>query len=119
MGSRQMLFFIVDNSGGRTAICINVYGSKFAKPGSLIILSIRSNKLISKVKKGNIFRGVVVQLKKTVFRKSGYTISFNKGAVVLLKKLERTPIGNRVSRYMFQEVRNHFGRVASLGLGLV
>jgi large subunit ribosomal protein L14 len=120
MGSRQMIFFVIDNSGGRTAICINVYGSKFVKPGSLVILSLRSNKLISKIKKGTVCRAVVVQLVKHVFRRSGYQLSFNKNAVVILKKLERSPLGNRVSRHMFREVRyNGFGRVASLGLGLI
>jgi ribosomal protein L14 len=116
----QTIFFIIDNSGGRTGKCINIFKSKIIKPGVLVTISIQRYKNNTRVKHGQVYRAIVVQVKKTIFRNSGYSVSFNKNAIVLLKKLERSPIANRISKYLVHETKiNGFSRVASLALGLI
>jgi ribosomal protein L14 len=120
MAGKQSVFFVIDNSGAKTGFCVNVYKTpKCVQPGSLVTVSIQRCKLLSKLSKGQLFRAVVVQINRSLFRGLGYYVKFNKNGVVLLKRFERAPFANRIAKYIVAETREQgFNRVAALSLGL-
>lgn len=76
---------VIDNSGAKVVNCIKVLGGlkkKTATIGDIIIVSIKElrnkNKLISKVKKGNIYKAVIIRIKKKYYRKDGSFFFFRK-----------------------------------------
>ena len=92
----QTLLKIIDNSGAKTARCIKVIGGsrkKFASIGDIIVVAVQQvrsrGKYKTKVKKGEVFRAVVVQTKSKVSRYDGHKINFDINAAVLLNKQEK------------------------------
>lgn len=73
MIQQQTFLKISDNSGAKIAKCIQVLGGfkkKYAKPGDYVIVSIQQlrNKLkkISKVKKKEVYRALVIKTKSKI-----------------------------------------------------
>ena len=67
-----------------------------------------------KVKKGDIYRALIVRTKKETKRIDGSTIRFDKNAVVLINKTKE-PIGTRIFGPVARELRNSgFMRIVSL-----
>jgi large subunit ribosomal protein L14 len=101
---------VVDNSGARYAKCLKVlktasaYGKKrVATVGDLILVSVRFCIPEKKVKKGSVFKALVIRTLAPVRRTTG-TISLMQNAVILLdKKLQ--PIGTRLFGPVAKEVR--------------
>ena len=63
----QSHLFVADNSGARKIQCIKVLGGskrRFASIGDIIIVSIKDAIPRAKVKKGELFKAVVVRTKK-------------------------------------------------------
>ena len=59
--------FVADNSGARKIQCIKVLGGskrRFASIGDIIVVSIKDAIPRGKVKKGEVFKAVVVRTKK-------------------------------------------------------
>ena len=106
-----------DNSGARRLKCFKIPGGtnrRYAKPGDIIIVSVREVLPGSKTKKGSVQRAVVVRTKKEVQRKDGTTIRFDENACVLVNK-DNEPIGTRIFGPVAREIRNRgFIRIASL-----
>lgn len=79
---------VIDNSGATVVKCIHIYGvgqRKFAVPGDLIVISVR-NKIPNKdVEIGDIYRAVVVSVKKGLSRFGGEQVKFMENCVVLFK----------------------------------
>lgn len=117
---------IVDNSGVRSGVCINVYGgSKTASVGDLIMVSLKKIKQKAKgrqlnLKKGNIMFGVVVRTKAQIRRQfTNQVIKFDENAVVLLNA-QKKPIGTRVLGSIVKEIRQtRFLKVSLLASSLV
>jgi large subunit ribosomal protein L14 len=57
-----------------------------------------------KVKEHDVRRGIVVRLKKSVFRFNGLRLSFSDNAIVLLDK-KKNPLGNRIYGPLPYEIR--------------
>lgn len=90
---------VLDNSGGLIVKCFRIYGKKEATLGNKILISIKTCRVNRKVKKGEIYKGIVVQIRSLYKRKVGQYLKFNKNGVVLWKRKEDTPVGTRV-RYI-------------------
>ena len=94
----QSNLFVADNSGARKIQCIKVLGGskrRFASIGDIIVVSIKDAIPRGKVKKGEVFKAVVVRTKKDFKRKDGTSIRFDKNAAVLLDKQEE-PIATTI-----------------------
>lgn len=102
MIQQRTILKIADNSGARTVRCIKVLGGfkkKIAKLGDIVIVSVQElrnkTKEISKVKKKEIYKGLIIRVKTKYKRKNGITLSFLENSIVLINKNDN-PIGTRI-----------------------
>ena len=113
----QSKLFVADNSGARQIQCIKVLGGskrRFASIGDIIIVSIKDAIPRGKVKKGEIFKAVVVRTKKEIRRRDGSYIRFDENAAVIINK-ENEPVGTRIFGPVARELRErNFMRIVSL-----
>jgi large subunit ribosomal protein L14 len=113
----QTNLVVADNSGAKTARCIKVLGGSkhmITSIGDVIILSITSVIPGSKVKKGQVARGVIVRTRSQIVRPDGSIIVFDDNAVVLVDK-DGEPIATRVFGPVAREVRQkNFLKIVSL-----
>ncbi|QCI27326.1 50S ribosomal protein L14 [Buchnera aphidicola] len=117
MIQEQTILFIADNSGAKSAMCIRVLGGskkKYAKIGDIIKVSIKEAVPRGKVKKGEVFKAVVVRTKKGIRRSDGSLIRFDRNACVILNNLNQ-PIGTRIFGPITRELRTEkFMKIISL-----
>ena len=108
---------VADNSGARNLQCIKVLGGskkRFATIGDIIIVSIKDAIPKGKVKKGDVYKALIVRTKKDFYRFDGSVIRFDKNAAVLLDKQEE-PIGTRIFGPVTRELRSKkFMKIISL-----
>ena len=113
----QSNLFVADNSGARKIQCIKVLGGskrRFASIGDIIVVSVKDAIPRGKVKKGEVFKAVIVRTKKNFSRADGTSIRFDKNAAVLLDKQEE-PIGTRIFGPVTRELRTKkFMKIISL-----
>ena len=98
---------VADNSGARKVQCVKVLGGskkRFASIGEIIVVSVKDAIPRGKVKKGDVYKALIVRTKKDFSRIDGTTIRFDKNAVILLDKQEE-PIGTRVFGPVTRELR--------------
>jgi len=117
---------VVDNSGAKTALCIKVlsgFRRRYAGIGDTIMVSIKSlrgkRRLVSKTKKGEICKAVVIRTKSTKSSFSGDRLYFFENSIILLNKQNKflgTRIFGSVPRF-FRYTK--FLKIASLAAGLV
>ena len=104
----QSSLFVADNSGARKIQCIKVLGGskrRFASIGDIIVVSIKDAIPRAKVKKGEVFKAVIVRTSKEFTRNDGSTIRFDNNAAVLLDKQEE-PIATRIFGPVTRELRS-------------
>ncbi|MGC6536825.1 MAG: 50S ribosomal protein L14 [Candidatus Puniceispirillaceae bacterium] len=108
---------VADNSGARRVQCIKVLGGSgrmIAGVGDVIVVSVKEAIPRGKVKKGDVYRAVIVRTAKEVRRKDGSAIRFDKNAAVLLNK-QNEPIGTRIFGPVTRELRSrNFMKIISL-----
>tara|TARA_B100000686_G_C16792190_1_gene979515 strand:+ start:3485 stop:3844 length:360 start_codon:yes stop_codon:yes gene_type:complete len=113
----QSNLFVADNSGARKIQCIKVLGGskrRFASIGDIIVVSIKDAIPRGKVKKGDVYKAVVVRTKKDFIRPDGTIIRFDRNAAVLLDKQEE-PIATRIFGPVTRELRTKkFMKIISL-----
>ena len=113
----QSNLFVADNSGARKIQCIKVLGGskrRFASIGDIIVVSIKDAIPRAKVKKGEVFKAVIVRTSKEFTRNDGSTIRFDKNAAVLLDKQEE-PVATRIFGPVTRELRSKkFMKIISL-----
>lgn len=113
----QTNLVVADNSGAKTARCIKVLGGSnhmITGIGDIIVLSVTSVIPGSKVKKGQVAKGVIVRTKSKITRNDGSVLNFDDNAVVLVDK-DGEPIATRVFGPVAREVRQkNFLKIASL-----
>ena len=113
----QSHLFVADNSGARKIQCIKVLGGskrRFASIGDIVVVSIKDAIPRGKVKKGEVFKAVIVRTKKDFGRSYGTSIRFDKNAAVLLDKQEE-PIATRIFGPVTRELRTKkFMKIISL-----
>lgn len=87
---------VMDNSGALKAKCFRVFGRKEGLLGSKIVVSIQTFRTGKKVKKGEVYKGIVVHTKFFSRRLTGNYFKFDDNGVVLWKRKEESPVGTRV-----------------------
>lgn len=113
----QSNLVVADNSGAKTARCIKVLGGSkhmITGIGEIIVVSITSVSPGSKVKKGQVAKGVIVRTRNKVTRADGSFVKFDENALVLVDK-DGEPIATRVFGPIAREVRQKgFLKISSL-----
>ena len=113
----QSKLFVADNSGARKIQCIKVLGGskrRSASIGDIIVVSIKDAIPRAKVKKGDVYKAVIVRTSKDFQRLDGTSIRFDKNAAVLLDKQEE-PIATRIFGPVTRELRSKkFMKIISL-----
>ena len=113
----QSKLFVADNSGARKIQCIKVLGGskrRSASIGDIIVVSIKDALPRAKVKKGDVYKAVIVRTSKDFKRSDGTAIRFDKNAAVLLDKQEE-PIATRIFGPVTRELRSKkFMKIISL-----
>ncbi len=108
---------VADNSGAKQIKCIKVLGGtrrRYASIGDIIVVSVKEAMPHTKVKKGEIYRAVVVRTKKEIKRPNGSYLSFDKNSAVLLNR-NNDPIGTRIFGPIARELRQKkFMKIISL-----
>lgn len=111
MIQQKTILKVSDNSGAKTVKCLKIlngFKKKYAKLGDIIVVSIQRlrNKLkkISKVKKKEIYKALIIRTKTKYRNKLGNEQSFDDNAVVLLNK-QKIPLGSRVVGVMCHALR--------------
>ena len=108
---------VADNSGARRVQCIKVLGGsgrRSAGVGDVIVVSVKEAIPRGRVKKGDVYRAVIVRTAKEVRRDDGTAIRFDRNAVVLLNK-QNEPIGTRIFGPVTRELRSrNFMKIVSL-----
>jgi large subunit ribosomal protein L14 len=98
---------VADNSGARRVQCIKVLGGskrKSASVGDVIVVSVKDAIPRGRVKKGDVYRAVVVRTAKEIRRSDGSTIRFDRNAAVLINP-QGEPIGTRIFGPVTRELR--------------
>jgi large subunit ribosomal protein L14 len=88
----------MDNSGANIVQCIKTLGGSFkavSHSGEYILVSIKSLRLIRKVKTGEIYLGLITRTKKTTKFKDGSHSKFNTNSIILLNKKKKV-LGTRI-----------------------
>jgi large subunit ribosomal protein L14 len=98
---------INDNSGARYGICINLLGAgekKRAVIGDLLQVILKSYKHKRKVKKKNIYLGLVINVKFYFMRKDGTVIKFFSTAILIFSKQKKF-LGTNVYGIVAKEIK--------------
>lgn len=112
----QTRLAVADNSGAKLVQCIKVLGGskrRYARVGDVIKISIKEAIPRSRVKKGDVYKAVVVRTRDGVRRKDGSLIRFDGNAVVLLNNNDE-PIGTRIFGPVTRELREGYMKIISL-----
>ena len=108
---------VADNSGARRVQCIKVLGGsgrRSAGVGDVIVVSVKEAIPRGRVKKGDVYRAVIVRTAKEIRRNDGTAIRFDRNAAVLLNK-QNEPIGTRIFGPVTRELRSrNFMKIVSL-----
>ena len=126
MIQQQTLLNVSDNSGAKTVKCIKVLGGfkrKIAYLGDVIIVTVsklrNKSKKTSKVKKGDIFKALIIKTKSKQVNFDGSVIWFEFNAVSLLTKQEK-PLGSRIVGPVPIKLKTgKFSKVAAIASGNV
>lgn len=98
MIQQETIIQVADNSGAKTVKCIKVLGGykkKTATIGNLIVVSVQElrnkSKLTSKVKKGEVYKALIIRTKKEIKKKDGSILYLSKktkkdNAAILINK---------------------------------
>lgn len=131
MIQQRTILQVADNSGAKTVRCIKILGGykkKYAKLGDLIIVSVQElrnkSRLTSKVKKGEVYKALIIRTKKKLKKKDGSIVFYNKNtingnAVTLINK-KGNPIATRINEptpYFLK--KKQFMKFISLSAGLL
>ena len=109
---------VADNSGARSLLCIRVLGGskrRYARPGDVIVASVKSAQPHGNIKKGDVVKAVVVRVAKEYGRPDGSFIRFDDNAAVLLANDGENPRGTRIFGPVARELRDrNFMKIVSL-----
>ena len=99
MIQKQTKLKITDNTGAKKAQCIQIYKNKVAAVGSFILISIKKIKykhLRIAVKKGDLFKALVIRTKFKKKNNFNHYITFNENSAILLNTQTNQPLGTRI-----------------------
>jgi large subunit ribosomal protein L14 len=120
---QQTIIKVSDNSGAKTAKCIKILGGykkRFATAGDVIVVVINQlrNRLkkTSKVKKGAIYKALIIRTKNCILSK-GHTLTFfNDNAISLMNK-QGDPLATRIVGPVSKKVRMKHYKFVGISAG--
>lgn len=131
MIQQETILQVADNSGAKTVKCIKILGGykkKYAKLGDIIVVSVQElrnkSKLTSKVKKGEIYKALVLRTRKIIRKKDGTILFYSKktknsNAVTLINK-KGNPVATRITEPVpFRLKKKQFMKFINLSTGLL
>ena len=128
MIQQQTILKVADNSGAKTVKCIKVLGGfqkRYAKIGSVIVVSVqklrKKSKKTSKVKKGGVYKALIIKTKTKQKKKDGSITYFNtdKNSVILINK-KGNPIATRITEPIPYALRKKkLTKFMSISTGLI
>lgn len=131
MIQQESILQVADNSGAKTVKCIKIlegYKKKHAKIGDMVITSVQElrnkSKITSKVKKGEIYKALIIRTKKTFQKKDGTVIFCGKNskksnAVILINK-KGNLIGTRITEPLpFMLRKKQYVKFTGISPGLI
>ena len=126
MIQQQTILKVADNSGAKYVKCIKVLGGfkrQFAYTGDIIVVSVvklrNKSKLNSKVKKGEVYKALIIKTKNYISRKSGLKSLFKENVVCLLNK-QGKPLATRIFSLVPLELKKHkWIKISSLSPGFI
>lgn len=98
---KQTVLKVSDNSGAKTAKCIKILASnrKFGFAGELVLVSIKKlrnkSKKVLEIKKGQIYKAMIIRTKKNIKNKKGTITAFNQNCISLINK-QNNPVATRI-----------------------
>jgi large subunit ribosomal protein L14 len=123
MIQQQTILKVSDNSGAKIAKCIKILGGfkkKFARAGDTIVVAIshlrNRSKKTSKVKKGGIYKALIIRTKNRVKNKEETFTFFNDNAVSLLNK-QNNPLATRIVGPVSKKLKIKYMKFASISAG--
>jgi len=123
MIQQQTILKVSDNSGAKTAKCIKILGGfkrKFAIAGDTIVVSIQQlrnkSKKTSKVKKGEVYKALIIRTKKGIKNRSETFTTFNDNAISLINK-QNNPVATRIIGPISKAVKTKYAKFASIAAG--
>lgn len=123
MIQQETVLRIADNCGAKTVKCIKVLGGfkrKYAHLGDIIVVSIQNVRLFSPIKKGEVYRAVIVQTKQKIKYKDGSTMSTFDNQVSLINKKARTimPVATRIYKGIPKSLFEKFFEFTKISQGI-
>ena len=112
---------VADNSGARSVRIFRLYGGSkrtSANIGDVVLCAVKDAIPNSKIKKGDVVKGVIVRTKKGVSRPDGSYVKFDDNAVVIINE-DGSPKGTRVFGPIARELRDKgegYMKIVSLAL---
>ena len=95
----QSIVTITDNSGAKIGRIFKVLGGskkRYAEIGDVVVLSVQKAEPRKALKKKDVLHAVVVRQKKPYRRKDGSYIRFDENSVIIVNKLTKEPVANRI-----------------------
>jgi len=95
---------VSDNSGAKIVECIHIKKDSTSSLGKTLLISVKQlrkqRKKFSKVKKGGIYRALILRSKEGIKRFNGFNIKFGDNAVTLLPRIKKdgTNIGQDLKK---------------------
>lgn len=113
---------VIDNSGARFVKCIHIFRKSFksrARVGDMILVSAKRIIPNKKVKKGVMYKGIVVRLKTNIIKYGGFSVRFNSSALVLFN-MRDVMIGTRILSPVSSKLRDFgFLKIISLAPAVI
>jgi len=117
---------IIDNTGAKTALCLKVqpgYKKRYANQGDIVTVSIKSLRLKRrdsiKIKKGEIYRALIVRVKKSTKVFSGDSFSNLYYPCGILLSKQNKILGTRVFGSISKSFRfSKFMKLISISSGI-
>lgn len=120
MAFRDSFFNCLDNTGVKKVKCLKIYKRNISYPSALVLVTLKKVLPHRKVKKGQLYKGVVVRLVKSYLRFDASMVKYYVNSIIILKKNELVPLGTRIYGSVFYEVRlKGFMKIVTLSLFLV
>lgn len=118
MVQRGTVVTVADNTGGKFAAIIGIYGGsrhRFAYLGDTVKVSIVKALPNRAIEEHSVHKAVVVRVTKEHRREDGSYIRFDDNAVVILDTDDVSPKGTRIFGPVAREVKNkNFNKIISL-----
>lgn len=103
---------VADNSGGKYVKCIRIISSKIyliGTVGDLLLTRVIKKKHSKKIKKKELYYGLITMVKQYVQRIDGTIVKFNDNRVVLFSNTNKF-LGSRIYGPLMKEIRFYIHR---------